>query len=419
VNLHEQGKLLYVSMVDVSQPGGPGVNEREFMVSLLRKFGPRVHVLIPRPAAPCSDVCAERTTFYRNPRRYDPLGWFRQQMQLRAEIHRLEAAEAFALIVIRIWILPLGLCLAGTSAPYVLKSLGAVHEFKKLPVGWARLLARLLGPLNDLLSRRVIQRALAIDTCTELLVDRNRRDFALPASRVLLCGNATNVDRFAPRRTEDARAALGMASWDPVLGFIGSRPTVRGAMTLLDVAARMVHDYPRLGVVIVGDEEGPLGKRAGELGLGGRVLTPGTVPYEDAPTYVNAFDVCFGFDRPQRVVETGNSYLKIRQYLACGKRTVTCLPADSPLVREGLVRNAGPADLDSIEKATRELLSWDDETISRHAARCAAYARRHLSTEVALDRRVDFWNKCLESAGPSPASLTGRPRGGKKSRAAA
>jgi hypothetical protein len=97
-------------------------------------------------------------------------------------------------------------------------------------------------------------------------------------------------------------------------------------------------------------------------------------------------------------LQVGNANQKIRQYLACGKRVVTCLPGDSFLTREGLVRNVPADDLDSLMDATRELLGWNEEAIRRQRERSVAYARRHLSTEATLNRRVDFWNRRLAEA---------------------
>ena len=42
-------KYLYISSVDVSIGNGPGVNEREFVVSLSKLLGKNIKFLIPRP----------------------------------------------------------------------------------------------------------------------------------------------------------------------------------------------------------------------------------------------------------------------------------------------------------------------------------------------------------------------------------
>jgi len=49
VDLTRKGAVLYISSVDISQPNGPGVNEREFVVFLSEKLGKRVSFILPKP----------------------------------------------------------------------------------------------------------------------------------------------------------------------------------------------------------------------------------------------------------------------------------------------------------------------------------------------------------------------------------
>jgi len=400
--LHE-GRILYVSVADVSKPNGPGVNEREFMLSLFDKFGSRAHMLAPMPRYSCCDLNLEQTTFYPNPKKWDLFGFIRQQLQLKKEIRRLLAEQSFDLVVIRMGALPLGLYLARKMpAPYVLKTVGEVlgGAFADSK-GLKRLVCNSLAGCNLFLVRNVIQGAIGLDACTEQLLQQHERSFGLPRDDLLLCRNATNVQRHAPRATSDAKAALKLSHFDPVLGYSGGKPARQGGMQILAITARMLEDYPRLGAVIVGGDEELLLDRARELGISDHVVIPGLLPYDQIPAYVNSFDICFALDRADRFERVGNSYQKIRQYLACGKRVVSRRGTDDDsLFNEELVRSVDPADSDCIERVTRELLSWDDDRKRRHAARCVAYAREHLSTEVSLNRRVDYWEMRMRRVRP-------------------
>lgn len=397
--LHE-GRILYVSMADVSRPNGPGVNEREFMLSLFDKFGPRAHMLAPRPRYPCCDLNPEQTTFYPNPTKWDLIGFIRQQWRLKKEIHRLLVEQPFDLVVARMVALPLGLFLARRMAvPYVLKTVGEVLGGPFVDgKGFKKLLCRSLAGCNAFLVCGVVREAIGLDACTEQLLQQHERDFGLPRDDLLLCRNTTNVRRHTPRATSDARAALKLSHFDPVLGYAGGKPAHQGGMQMLAITAQMLKDYPRIGAVIVGGDDELLRKRARELGISDHVAIPGVLPYEQIPTYVNSFDICFALDRPDRLDRVGNSHQKIRQYLACGKRVVSCGTDDDSLFKENLVRSVDPADLGGIENVARELLGWDDDTQRAHAARCIAHAREHLSTEVALHRRVDYWEKRMQRA---------------------
>lgn len=401
MDLNTSGRILYVSMVDVSQPNGPGVNEREFMVSLLRKFGDRVHVLAPTPGTVCPDINVRQTTFYRNSSTRSPLGFLRRQFDVKNKLQRLLAEQSFDLVVARVGVLPLGFYLARRmNVPYAVKTFGAIQEFTNNS-GLKGLICKSLGGLNLFLFRGIIDRALAVDTCTDVSFQLHEKEFGLSSDRLLFQENAANVERFHPQEISECRSALGIEHLDPVLGFVGGYPVDRGGMEMLDVASRLLGQYPRLGVVIVGGIGADrLRRRAKELGMEDRVIIPGQVPYDEIPRYVNSYDVCFALDRPDRFRRVGNSYQKVRQYLACGKPVITCIADDAALSRENLVESVDANDLDTMEAITRRFLGRDERARRLHAERAVTYARKYLSSEVALNRRVDFWNERLLKNNP-------------------
>jgi len=403
IDLNHEGRILYVSMADVSRADGPGVNEREFVLSLREKFGSRVHLLVPTPRHSCPEVNSEQATFYRNPLKWDFIGFLRQQIQLNKNIRQLLARRPFDLVVVRVGVLPLGFFLArSTHVPYAVKSADDARGLTSI-VGLKGLIARAIAPLNVFLIQRILDRALAVDACTEPLLRLQEEERLVPRERLLLVGNATNVERFAPRSVQSTRPLIDADGLDPILGYAGGRPSEWGGMQMLETASRLLQDYPRIGVVIVGAPGADcLRRQARKLGIEDRAVIPGRVPYEKIPAYVNSFDVCFAFDHLDRFQRVGNSYQKVRQALANGKPVITRAAADSFLVEEGFAEVVDPEDLDSIEKAVRRILARDETTRRLHATRAIAYAREHLSIQAALDRRVDFWNKRLQRAGGDP-----------------
>ena len=396
MGLANTGRILYISIVDVSQPDGPGVNEREFMVSLLHRFGRRVHVLIPRPREACSDVDTTRTTYYRNPGRWNPFGFLRQQWELKNKIWHLLAQQSFDLVVLRVGVLPLGFYLTRKMpVPYAVKTFGDYRGFEQ-KAGLKGLIGTSISRFNRFLVRHILAGALAIDTVTEILRKAHAKEFGLPTERLRVIENATNTRRFVAQDPTVARSATQIGNFHPVLGYVGGRPTERGGMQMLEVAARILDDYSRLGVVIVGKGDlERLRKRAQELGIEDHVVIPGQVPYEKIPSYVNSFDVCFALDRADRFRQIGNSDQKVRQYLACGKPVVTRATDDSFLVKENLAAIVEVDDLDAIERATRRFLDWDDPMRRQHAVRVISYVRERLSTEATLSRRIEFWSQRL------------------------
>jgi glycosyltransferase involved in cell wall biosynthesis len=405
MNFQDKLRILYVSMADVSQPNGPGVNEREFLLSLYARLGTRMHALIPKPARPCTELDPSRTTFYRNPRRWDLVGFLLQQRELYRQIRYLSSASPFDLMVVRLSLLPLGCAWLGErTLPLAIKTLGEVQGFTQNR-GLKGAIAKLLGPPNAALFQRIVKRAIAVDCCTERHYYDHLHDYALDPEKLLVVQNATNVTRFYPGPVRDARTTLGFNHFDPVIGFVGGSPAERGGMQMLELAVRLRDSFPRLGIVIVGkDTNGSLQRRARELHVEDRALITGEVAYEEVPTYIRAFDLGMALDRPSRWQLTGNSYQKVRQYLACGKPVVTCIEPESELVRQGFVQPVPADDLAAIEHAVRSLLARTSSTQEAFTERAARFAREHLSTELTLDQRLQFWGQRLDESRRNPSS---------------
>jgi glycosyltransferase involved in cell wall biosynthesis len=399
MNLAEQGRILYVSMVDVTAPNGPGVNEREFLLSLYDRLGRRMHAVIPLPRRPTTEIDRARTTFYSNPRRWNPAGFLWQQLELYRIVNRLTHAGHYDLIVVRLSLIPLAfLLLSRHSTPFAIKTLGDVQGFARSR-GLKGCVARVLAPINDWLFRKIVPRAVAVDCCTETHFRSHPIDYNIAREHLAHIENATNVTRFRPSDSAAAKASLGLTRFVPVLGFVGGSPAERGGLQLLELASRLAGDYPRLGVVIVGgDPDDVLKSRARNLGLEDRAVIPGVLPYEKIPIYVNSFDVGFALDQPGRMRLTGNSYQKVRQYLACGKAVVTCVEERSELAQRGLVENVAPDDLAGLELAVRSLLSRDDEARNAHAVRAPRFVSERLSTQVTLKQRLEFWEQRLDAS---------------------
>ena len=401
----DHGRILYVSMADVTLPNGPGVNEREFLLSLYERLGDRMRAVVPKPLQECAELDPSRTFFYRNPRRWDLVGFLSQQLQLHSLVRRLHLQTPFDLIVVRLSVLPLAFySLCRKPIPFAIKTLGEVQGFTQNR-GVKGVIAKIAGPANGHMFRSIVSQAIAIDCCTETHFHEHMRDYQMSPGRLLVVQNATNVKRFRPGDPNSARKSLGLDRFQQVIGFVGGSPVDRGGMQMLELAVRLREHFPRLGVVIVGrDSAGVLRRRATELGVEDRAVITGEISYEDVPAFVNCFDLGIALDRPSRWQLTGNSYQKVRQYLACGKPAVTCIDPDSELVREGLVHSVTANDLESIESAVRRILSRSSAVRDEFSERAARFARAKLSTEVSLDQRLEFWERRLaESVGSDEA----------------
>jgi hypothetical protein len=112
---------------------------------------------------------------------------------------------------------------------------------------------------------------------------------------------------------------------------------------------------------------------------------------------MQAFDIGVALDLPDRFGVVGNSYLKVRQYLATGKHVITCAEEDSFLARENLAYLTHPFDLESMKEAIRAFHEKSTVEKGSHCSRVWEYAKSYLSVNAALNQCVAFWERCLKA----------------------
>lgn len=393
MDLESSGRILYVSPADVSVGSGPGVNENEFVHALHAAVGDRAQFLVPEPSEPVDDLPREALHFCAPHHRYHPLHFPRHvASQIRAA-NRLLREQRFDLLVFRIDVFPF-VPLALTARhriPYAIKTLGTgalnvLHD----RAGW---LGDALAPLNRAMFRRLVSRALAADTDSRLHAEELRRRLGQPDEQIVWIDNAVNTGRFHPGGQQEARRALGLEDFDPILGYVGSRPWERGGAQLVEAAAQLVAKHPRLGVVVVGAGEpvAQLRERAAALGIAERCRFPGYVPYREIPLYVRSLDVGVSLSlKPERQM---NSELKVRQYLAAGKPIVISPGSNEFVVEQGFGTVVPPEDVPAIADAIAGWLARPAAERDAFATRAAAYMHEHLSMAAAIARRLRLWGE--------------------------
>ena len=258
---------------------------------------------------------------------------------------------------------------------------------------------KLVGPFEAILTKAILKRAVAIDACTAQLVERavsivGNRD------KVRLIPNATNVRRFQPADPFVARKKLGIERFDPVVGYVGGRPWERGAEEIIQLLPKLKLRYPRIGALIVGGGTGLdlLRKTAADLGVAENVVFAGVVPYEEVPAHVACLDVGIALDQPYRLERWGNSYQKVRQYIACGVPVLTNSDPDGMIDDNDLGKIVDIRDTEDLLRAVEELLAFAPEEKQRRKVAAVKFAYDNLSVERAIVDRLSFWN---ESCGSS------------------
>jgi glycosyltransferase involved in cell wall biosynthesis len=224
--------------------------------------------------------------------------------------------------------------------------------------------------------------------------------------KIICVDNAVNTERFFPTSAFQARRELGLAEYDHIIGYIGNHAThERGGTQLVDAARVLLPKYPNLGFVILGDVSGSqhLIDMTRELGIEDHYRFTGYVPFDQVPTYVNALDIGVSLLAPRY---QGQSELKVRQYLACGKPVIATTPGSNDfLAAENLGSLVRYDDINAITKEMDRWLSLPADERLEVSARAFQYARDHLSVEQSLARRMELWDGRL--AGQRPGALMG------------
>jgi glycosyltransferase involved in cell wall biosynthesis len=264
--------------------------------------------------------------------------------------------------------------------------------------------------LNDLLwtpMQRRVQRA----TC--LFADRVVVNAGAIRERLLGQGyserkiavvhNGIDPGRFAGPRTGGLAQELGLAPDAPLVAFVGRLVRacgieIKGVGFFLEAAARLAPGHPRARFLVIGD--GPcrpeLERRAGELGLAGRVIFTGV--RQDVNELLREIDVNV---LPSLTEGLSNSLLEA---MAAGLPVVATRVGGNPELvvdgEHGLL--VPPEDAGALAAAIGRLL--DDEALR---ARLGREARRRVESEFSVERMTatvsGLYDECLAGVVPDPS----------------
>ena len=392
----EEGRILYVSSVDVSRGDGPGVNEREFIRSLYRSMGERARFVIPRPVNRVADIPNELCTFTTPHHSHHPVHYLRHMASQAREALSILRSEPIDLLVCRPDVIPIGALYLTrrTPVPYALKTLGR-GEIEALGERGG-LLGRILARPGRTVMRRLVTGAIVTDACSMPMISYLRERLGVPEACFEWIDNAVDIARFCPSDPRKAREQLGMDGCDPVIGYVGSRPSERGARALIEILPDLLPAFPAIGVLIVGDDPqlSTLEAIAERRGVRDRVTFTGYIPFDEVPKHVNALDI--GVSISDSSDRFAAAELKVRQYLACGKPVVASPGSNDFLATESLGTIVTASDPNSISKAIRGWLERDSTEVTRFARRARTFVEERLSFEGAMNRRFEVWAQRLE-----------------------
>jgi glycosyltransferase involved in cell wall biosynthesis len=182
--------------------------------------------------------------------------------------------------------------------------------------GWGRLLER-VAEVPQLRRADVV-------SCVSSEVGRAATARGATRERIVITPCTADPHRFHPQVDGTAvRERLGLAPDHVVFGWVGSFRRFHGLHDIVRAFRLVVDRLPDARLLLVGDgaEQPAVRRHLTELGLLGRTLLPGAVPYEEVPPYVAAMDVTLV--TAERSEDFHYSPLKLREYLAAGRAVVS------------------------------------------------------------------------------------------------
>jgi len=247
------------------------------------------------------------------------------------------------------------LSLLGTAGGELAAALGVPHLLEvNAPLAIEATAYRRLQ-LDDL-ARRVETHALTTASAV-LAVSRAVADHAVgqgaDPNRVHVVPNAIEADLFAPRPRDDvARAAVGAAPGDVLLGFVGGLRPWHGVESLPELLHRLVAAGRPARLVIAGD--GPLRDELGAAfaarGLDDRVCFTGAIAHERIAALVSQIDIALA-PYPPLDHAFYFSPLKLFEYMGAGTAVVAAdVGQIGDVVEDGVTGLLHPpGDLDALE----------------------------------------------------------------------
>lgn len=388
-------KILYLSFIDISQPIGPSVNEREFIPALYNLTEQKAHFIIPKPASEIfDDLPFKHITYIPNSKNKKPLLWLKQQIAAVRSAKKMLKNNEFDFMVIRggLFAFALLLITAKLNIPFALKTAGSgrFDVFRR-----KNIFIRMLYPLNQFMFKKLVHRASVVDVVSDIQ-KKSLEEITGVKDRVYFVDNGVNTERFYPQDKLLARKNVGLEKFDQIFGYVGGSPWERGGLQIIEAIPKLLKTYPNLGGVVVGGghKMDILFNKAKELGVENNIVFSGVVPFDEVVHYINSFDI--GISQLYKDKQ-GSSEQKVRQYLACGKPVVVSPGAVNNFVEEEQLGHivSDPYDIEEFTEKVVNMLAMTAEEYEKVSVNARSYAVKHLSVNSRVQQRLDLYKEVI------------------------
>lgn len=250
------------------------------------------------------------------------------------------------------------------------------------------------------LENLVLSRARRVFVVSDVMREHLVTNKGLPPDKVIVVPDGTDAETFRPGLDGAAvRRKLGLSEDIPLIIFHGDIKHDDGVDVLLHVLAKVAKVRPDVRLLVLGGGgpyfETVIKPLIDELGLAGNIVSPGWIPHQEVPAYLNACDIGA---MTLRATLNHDNYLsfKLFEYWGCGLPVVvTKLKAIGRIVKDGENGLVCPSeDVDAYTHAFLRLIE-DRELARRLGAAGRELVEREFDWRQIMKKEVAHYTESV------------------------
>lgn len=193
------------------------------------------------------------------------------------------------------------------------------------------------------------------------------------------------------------RSAVGIAEDAKILAFAGVDADFDLPL-ILNAVTQVVHQYPKIRLMLLGKSNPAVLKLANEYGIEGKIIAPGYVPFDLFPMYLGCADF-FLLPFPNTIYNIGRWPSKVCDYMASGRPIVSNPTGDIKTLFEqyevGLLADENADDI-----AAKILYLFDHPQVAESLGQNARHvAETHYAWPNLIQGLESFYSHVLERVG--------------------
>ena len=383
-------KILYVSGYPLKGENSPSINERQFISALSKRKDIDVYYYIPNESR---DIINNDRTFYYNfyeGRIRDVFKNYIDAKNWTNDIVNLFNNLGCDFIVIRVGVSVYKCYNLSCKLPkkIILKSVGKFW----MDTSSDNLLSNSLVKIYNFIFCRMLRNALGVETVTKKYREKVIES-GVASSRVFVIPNSVDSDLFYPD-DEDTSSFIPQNAF-PVIGYVGSDPHIRGGIQIIKMIHKLQFKYPKIFGVIVGkgDHREKLYSLASKLKVANRLYISSWIDFEKIPSIMRSLTIGIAFAEKWRI-RLENCSMKIRQYISSGVPVIANKNSNDFLEEHNL--GSLVKDDSNIKEIICRVEYWikkSQESKKKFKKRMHQYAKKNLSSDVILNKRLEHWIK--------------------------